>query len=49
MINKFFLCILGWINNATNKVEEVLTFKFPKSKKNKNVKSPDNRMDFPIE
>lgn len=48
MIDKFFLCILGWIDNATDKVEEVLTFKFPKSK-NKNVKSPDNRMDFPIE
>ena len=51
MIDKIILKFCGWIDNLSNKVIEVLTFNFPncKKKKTKNVKSPDKRMDFPIE
>ena len=49
MIDKFFYKIFGFLDNMLAKVDEVFTFNFPKSKKIKNVKSPDNRMDFPIE
>ena len=50
MIDKIIYAFCGWVDNLTDKVEEVFTFNFPKSKKRtKNVKSPDKRMDFPIE
>lgn len=51
MIDKIILKFCGWIDNLSNKVVEALTFNFPncKKKKTKNIKSPDNRMDFPIE
>ena len=49
MIDKFFYKIFGFLDNMLARVDEVFTFNFPKSKKTKNVKSPDKRMDFPIE
>lgn len=42
MINKIIIKFLSWVNNKLS----VLDFNFPK---HKNVKSPDKRMDFPIE
>tara|TARA_R110002074_G_scaffold101251_1_gene218588 strand:+ start:1325 stop:1465 length:141 start_codon:yes stop_codon:yes gene_type:complete len=46
MIDKIIIKFLSWVDNKLS----ILDFNFPKSKKkNKNVKSPDNRMDFPIE
>ena len=54
MIDKIMLKFCGWIDSLSDKVVEVLTFDFPNcktkdcpKKKTKNVKSPDNRMDFP--
>ena len=49
MIDKFFYKIFGFLDNMLAKVDEVFTFNFPNSKKTKNVKSPDKRMNFPIE
>ena len=52
MIDKIILVFCGWIDNLSDKVVEVLTFDFPnckKKKKRKSVKSPDNRMNFPLD
>jgi hypothetical protein len=35
MIDRFLYNFFGWIDSLFEKVDEVLTFKFPKSKKNK--------------
>lgn len=48
MIDRFIYSFFGKIDKLFLKVDQVFTFNFPKSK-NKNVKSPDNRMDFPLE
>ena len=48
MIDRWIYSFFAKIDNIFLKVDQVLTFDFPKSK-NKNVKSPDNRMDFPLE
>ncbi|AXH71344.1 hypothetical protein P120_gp48 [Pelagibacter phage HTVC120P] len=55
MIDKFIYTVCGWIDKHfefLNKiVDDVYTFDFPncKKKKTKNVKSPDNRMNFPLD
>jgi hypothetical protein len=54
MIDKFIYLICGWIDKRSeflNKiVDDVYTFDFPNcKKKTKNVKSPDNRMNFPLD
>jgi hypothetical protein len=35
MIDRFLYNFFGWIDRQFEKVDEVLTFKFPKSKKSK--------------
>ena len=35
MIDKYLYRFFGWIDNLFLKVDEVLTFKFPKNKKRK--------------
>ena len=50
MIDKFVYWFFGKLDNISYKLDTVFTFNFPKAKKKiKNVKSPDNRMDFPLE
>lgn len=49
MIDKFCYWFFGWWDKQCQKIEELWTFKYPKPKKNKKVKSPDNRMNFPLE
>jgi hypothetical protein len=35
MIDKFLYSFFGWVDSLFEKVDEVLTFNFPKSKKKK--------------
>lgn len=55
MIDKLIYSFFGSIDRIFEKlnkiVDDVYTFDFPncKKKKTKNVKSPDNRMNFPLD
>ena len=49
MIDKFCYWFFGWWDIQCQKIDELTTFKFPKPKRKKNVKSHDNRMNFPLE
>lgn len=39
MIDKFFYNFFNWIDKQFEKVDELLTFKFPKNKKNDKSKN----------
>ena len=49
MFNLIKFKFLNWWDKECKKIEELWTFKYPKPKKIKKVKSPDNRMNFPLE
>ena len=41
MIDKILYKFFGWIDNQFNKVDELLTFNFPKNKKRKKPSNED--------
>tara|TARA_R100000951_G_scaffold52677_2_gene44377 strand:- start:59 stop:208 length:150 start_codon:yes stop_codon:yes gene_type:complete len=47
MIDKFFIKMFGIVDDFMGYLFDRFISDAPKKKKNINVKSPDNRMDFP--